>query len=131
MFYSLMDNLSFQMSFVAPFNPLFAFNNLSLLDSPLPPPAVPGKVLPPFCSPNVPPGVPGTPCTLVQPMGVQLDGKTPAVASWNYSIEQQLLRNMSLRVAYVGSHGYHNIIDIDPNTIPKKICSNPPGRPGG
>jgi hypothetical protein len=125
MFYSLMDNLSFQMNFVAPYNTLFAFNNVSLLDSAVPPPVVPGKALPPFCSPDVPPGVPGAPCTLVQPMGVQLDGKTPTVASWNYSIEQQLARNMSLRVAYVGSHGYHNIIDIDANTIPQQICSNP------
>jgi len=131
MFYSLMDNLSFQMNFVAPFNTLFAFNNVPLLDSALPPPVVPGKALPPFCSPNVPPGVPGAPCTLVQPMGVQLDGKTPTVASWNYSIEQQVARNMSLRVAYVGSHGYHNIIDIDANTIPQQICSNPAGCASG
>src|SRR6266704_514339 len=131
MFYSLMDNLSFQMNFVAPFNTLFAFNNVPLLDSALPPPVVPGKALPPFCSPNIPPAVPGAPCTLVQPMGVQLDGKTPTVASWNYSIEQQVARNMSLRVAYVGSHGYHNIIDIDANTIPQQICSNPAGCASG
>jgi hypothetical protein len=64
-------------------------------------------------------------------MGVQLDGKTPAVASWNFSIEQQLVRNISLRVAYVGSHGYHNIIDVDANTIPQQICSNPAGWASG
>src|SRR5437660_1139926 len=67
MFYSLMDNLSFQMNFVAPYNTLFAFNNVSLLDAAVAPPVVPGKALPPFCSPNIPPGVPGAPCTLVQP----------------------------------------------------------------
>jgi hypothetical protein len=126
MFYSLLDNLSFQMNFVAPYNTLFNFNG-SLLDSPVPPPVVPGKPLPPFCSPANPPGVAGAPCTLVQPQGVQLDGKTPAVVSWNYSIEQQLERNMSLRVAYVGSHGYHNIVDIDANTVPQQICSNSAG----
>src|SRR5437016_5727294 len=98
---SLMDNLSFQMNFVAPYNTLFAFNNVSLLDAAVAPPVVPGKPLPPFCSPANPPGVASAPCTLVQPMGVKLDGKTPAVASWNYSIEQQVARNMSLRLAYV------------------------------
>jgi hypothetical protein len=126
MYYSLLDNLSFQMNFTAPYNVLFAFNNLSLFDSPLPPPVVPGSPLPPFCAPGVP-----NPCTLVQAQGVQLDAKTPTVVSWNYSIEQQLVRNMSLRVAYVGSHGYHNIIDIDANTIPQQICSNPAGCASG
>src|SRR5947207_7746907 len=79
MFYSLMDNLSFQMNFVAPFNTLFGFNNVSLLDAAVAPPVVPGKPLPPFCSPANPPGVASAPCTLVQPMGVKLGGKTPAV----------------------------------------------------
>ena len=60
-------------------------------------------------------------------MGVQVNGKTPTVISWNYSIEQQLNRNMSLRVGYVGSHGYHSIIDIDANTIPQQTCSDPAG----
>src|SRR5436309_2874840 len=131
MYYSLLDNLSFQMNFTAPYNVLFAFNNLSLYDSPLPPPVVPGSALPPFCSPANPPGVPGAPCTAVQAQGVQLNAKTPTVVSWNYSIEQQLIRNMSLRVAYVGSHGYHNIIDIDANTIPQQTCNNPAGCASG
>src|SRR5881296_2909419 len=126
MYYSLLDNLSFQMNFTAPYNVLFAFNNLSLYDSPLPPPVVPGSALPPFCAPGVP-----NPCTLVQAQGVQLNAKTPTVVSWNYSIEQQLIRNMSLRVAYVGSHGYHNIIDIDANTIPQQTCNNPAGCASG
>src|SRR5881296_35244 len=126
MYYSMLDNLSFQMNFTAPYNVLFAFNNLSLYDSPLPPPVVPGSALPPFCAPGVP-----NPCTLVQAQGVQLNAKTPTVVSWNYSIEQQLERNMSLRVAYVGSHGYHNIIDIDANTIPQQICNNPAGCASG
>ncbi len=131
MFYSLMDNLSFQMNFVAPYNTLFAFNNVSLLDAAVAPPVVPGKPLPPFCSPANPPGVASAPCTLVQPMGVKLDGKTPTVASWNYSIEQQVSRNMSLRLAYVGNHGYNNIIDIDANTIPREICNSAAGCASG
>jgi hypothetical protein len=57
-------------------------------------------------------------------MGTQVNPQTPTVVSWNYSIEQQLARNTSLRVGYVGSHG---IIDIDADTIPQQICSDPAG----
>src|SRR5262249_49512057 len=110
MYYTLLDNLSFQGNFTAPFNTLFAIQNVSLFDSALPPPVVPGKALPPFCGPGV-----LAPCTTPSAQGTQINAKTPAVISWNYSMEQQLSRNMSLRAGYVGSHGYHNIIDIDDN----------------
>ena len=30
----------------------------------------------------------------------------------------------SLRVAYVGSFGYHGLLSVDPNTIPAQICAN-------
>jgi hypothetical protein len=43
---------------------------------------------------------------------------------WNYFIEQQVSQNMSIRVGYVGSHAYHNIIDIDANSVVPQICSN-------
>jgi len=49
------------------------------------------------------------------------------VVEWNYFIEQRLTQNMSIRVGYVGSHAYHNIIDIDANTIAPQICSDPNG----
>ena len=122
MYYTLLDNLSFQMNFTAPFNTLFAIQNVSLFDSALPPPVALGKPLPPFCGPGIP-----APCITPSAMGVQVNAKTPTVISWNYSIEQQLNRNMSLRVAYVGSHGYHSIIDIDANTIPQQTCSDAAG----
>jgi hypothetical protein len=122
MYYTLLDNLSFQGNFTPPFNTPFAIQNVSLFDSVLPPPVVPGKSLPPFCGPEVPP-----PCTTPTAQGTQINAKTPTVISWNYSMERQLTRNMSLRVGYVGSHGYHNIIDIDDNTIAPQICSNPAG----
>jgi hypothetical protein len=119
MFYSLLDNLSFQMDITPPFNTQFAYQNV-----PLPPllPVIPGKPLPPFCGP----GVTGS-CTTPLAQGTQVNPKTPTVISWNYSIEQQLNRNMSLRVGYVGSHGYHNIIDIDDNTVAPQTCSDPAG----
>jgi hypothetical protein len=124
MYYTLLDNLSFQMNFTAPFNTLFAFQNVSLFDSPLPPPVVPGQLLPPFCSQRQ--GITAR-CTTPSAQGTQVNPQTPTVVEWNYSIEQQLTRNTSLRVAYVGSHGYHSIIDIDANTIPLQTCSDPAG----
>ena len=42
-------------------------------------------------------------------------------------MEQQLDRNTALRVAYVGSFGYHGLLSIDPNTIPAQICANAAG----
>src|SRR5713101_4816433 len=88
MYYTLLDNLSFQMNFTAPFNTLFAIQNVSLFDSPLPPPVVTGKPLPPFCGPGIP-----APCTTPPAQGTQVNAKTPAVLEWNYSIEQQLTQN--------------------------------------
>jgi hypothetical protein len=122
MYYTLLDNLSFQMNFTPPFNTLFSLQNVSLFDSALPPPVVPGKPLPPFCGPGIP-----APCTTPSAQGTQVNPKTPAVVEWNYSIEQQLTRDIALRIGYVGSHGYHNIIDIDDNTIAPQTCSNPAG----
>jgi carboxypeptidase family protein len=121
-YYTLLDNLSFQGNFTPPFNTLFAIQNVSIFDSVLPPPVVPGKPLPQFCGPGIPP-----PCTIPSAQGTQVNAKTPAVVSWNSSIEQQLTRNTSLRVGYVGSHSYHNIIDIDDNTIAPQTCSSPAG----
>jgi len=119
MYYTLLDNLSFQTNFTPPFNTLFSYQNVSL-----PPllPIIPGNPLPPFCGPGVP-----SPCTTPSPMGTQLNPKTPTVVEWSYFIEQQLTQDMSLRVGYVGSHTYHNIVDIDANTIPPQICTDPAG----
>jgi len=42
-------------------------------------------------------------------------------------VEQQLTGSTVLRVAYVGSHGYHGLLNIDPNSIPPQICQNSSG----
>ena len=118
-YYTLLDNLSFHLSVTPPFNSEFSFQNQSL------PSLIPVSStvpLPPGCGPGVP-----KPCTTYAPEGTEVDAKTPTVVEWNYSIEQQLTQNMSLRVAYVGSHSYHNIINVDPNTIAPQICSNAGG----
>jgi hypothetical protein len=58
---------------------------------------------------------------------VQPDAKTPAVQEWKFTVEQQLGRDMALRVGYVGSFGYHGFLSIDPNSIRAQVCSNPGG----
>jgi len=88
-------------------------------------------------APNTPPlkpcgpGIPSAQCSIYAPFGVQPDAKTPAVEEWNFSVEQQLDRNTSLRVAYVGSFGYHQFVSLDPNSIPAQICSDPAGCTAG
>ena len=41
-----------------------------------------------------------------------------------------MIHNTALRVAYVGSLGYHGFVSVDPNTIPAQICSNCERLPG-
>jgi len=118
LYYSLIDALSFQLNDLPPYNGAATFSGSlpSLL------PITPNVPVPPSCGPGVP-----SPCTTYAPFGVQADPQTPTVAEWNFSIQQQLSGNMALRVAYVGSHGYHGLLSIDPNSIPAQICANPNG----
>jgi hypothetical protein len=62
---------------------------------------------------------------------VQPDAKTQAVAEWNLTVERQLDRNTVLRLAYVGSHGYHGLLSIDPNSIPAQVCASAGGCTAG
>ncbi len=41
--------------------------------------------------------------------------RLPSVAGWNVTVEQQLTKNMSLQVAYVGSEAWHNMFDSSPS----------------
>jgi len=123
MYYSLIDDLAFQVNSLYPFNGLVTYNGLlpnvvpvSRNTQPLPP-----------CGP----GIPSSQCSIYAPFGVQPDAKTPTVEEWNFTVEQQLDRNTSLRVAYVGSFGYHQFVSLDPNSIPAQICSNPAGCQAG
>ena len=116
MFYSLIDNLSFLLNSLPPYNGAMQVSNASLLSII---PIKPGVQPAPQCSPAVP-----QPCTTFAPQGVQPDAKTPAVEEWNLTIERQLDRNTSVRAAYVGSFGYHGFVSLDPNTIPAQVCAS-------
>jgi hypothetical protein len=122
LYYSLIDALSFLLNYVPPFNGTATFSGSlpSLL------PITPSVAALPACGLGVP-----TPCTTYAPYGVQPNAQTPTVAEWNFSIQQQLSRNMALRVAYVGSHGYHGLLSVDANSIPSQICANAGGCKAG
>ncbi|HEY3841146.1 MAG TPA: carboxypeptidase-like regulatory domain-containing protein [Bryobacteraceae bacterium] len=122
-YYSLIDDLSFLLNSLPPYNGNASFSNVSL---PSILPIVSGVRPPPSCGPGL-----TTNCTTFAPQGVQADAKTPAVNEWNVAIEQQLDRNTSVRLAYVGSFGYHGLINIDPNSIPAQICGTSSGCTAG
>jgi len=125
MYYTLLDDLNFQLDFNAPNNAQFQYRNVPLA---LYLPIVPGNSLKPFCGPGLPLPVlaPAPSCTPLTPWGTQLDPKTPTAIEWNYSIERQVTQNISIRVGYVGSHAYHNVVDIDANAVATQICSPVP-----
>jgi hypothetical protein len=118
-YYSLIDDLSFLLNSVPPYNGTASFANVQL---PSILPIAKGVQPAPSCGPGVP-----SPCTIYAPQGVQPDAKTQAVNEWNFTVEHQLSTQTSLRVAYVGSFSYHGLISIDPNSIPAVVCSKPAG----
>ncbi|HMF77134.1 MAG TPA: TonB-dependent receptor [Bryobacteraceae bacterium] len=121
-YYSLIDSLSFLLNALPPANGSTTFTGSlpALL------PITPNVPVPASCGPGVP-----TPCTTYAPQGVQANAQTPTVEEWNFTVEQQLSPSTVLRLAYVGSHGYHGFLSVDPNTIPAQTCTSPSGCTGG
>ncbi|HEY2018399.1 MAG TPA: carboxypeptidase-like regulatory domain-containing protein [Bryobacteraceae bacterium] len=121
-YYSLIDDLSFLLNSLPPFNGSSTASGslFSIV------PVVPGTPVPPSCGPGVP-----TPCTTYAPQGVQADAKTPTVQEWNFSVEQELSKTTALRVAYVGSFGYHGLLSVDPNDIAAQTCADAAGCQAG
>jgi hypothetical protein len=114
LYYTLIDNLAFLVNSLPPANGSVSFANVSLQ-----------SILP--ITPSVQPAA----TAVFAPQGVQSDANTPAVAAWNFTIEQQIDSRTSLRMGYVGSHGYHIMLSLDPNSIPAQICSNSAGCQAG
>ncbi len=121
-YYSMIDALAFLMNALPPYNGTASFTGSlpSLL------PVTPGVQPPPSCGPGI-----AQPCTTFSPEGVQPNAKTPTVEEWNLTIEQQLDSSTALRVAYVGSHGTHGFVSVDPNSIPTEICASTTCTSGG
>jgi hypothetical protein len=57
--------------------------------------------------------------------------KIPTLEEWSFGLEQQLDSNTVLRLGYVGSFGFHQLVSIDPNSVPPQICTNPAGCAAG
>jgi hypothetical protein len=115
-YYSLIDDLAFQLNQVPPSNASVTYTSLPAS------PIVPNAPLLPSCGPGVP-----SPCNTYAPLGVQQNAQTPTVEEWRVGAEQELSRNTVLRVYYVGSFGYHGFVSIDPNSILGQTCGNPSG----
>lgn len=120
-YYSLLDNS--KLNELPPFNGTLAFSNVALSSIV---PIIPGTPPQPSCGPGTLAN-----CTIYSPGGVQPDVKTPTVERWSFRVERELSSNTVLRVGYVGSFGYHDLISIDPNSIPAQICANPDGCQSG
>ena len=117
--YNLLDSTIYLLNSVPPFNGAANFSSQPLL------PLLPfraGSPLPPACDVGVP-----QPCTVFGPVGFESNFKTPTVGAWNFTLEQQLTRDMALRVGYVGSFGFHEFINVDGNSIHPQICSSSAG----
>jgi hypothetical protein len=113
-YYSLIDDLSFLLNSLPPYNGAISSSGSLFSLAPI----VPGAAIPQSCGPGI-----AQPCTTFAPQGVQADAKTPTVQEWNFSVERQLDATTVLRASYVGSFGYHGLLSVDPNDIPARICS--------
>jgi hypothetical protein len=117
-YYSLLDSLS-KLNALPPFNGTLAFSNVPLSSVV---PIIPGTPPQPSCGSSA-----AANCTIYSPQGVQPDAKTPTVQRWSFRIERQLSSNTVLRAGYVGSFGYHDLVSIDPNSIPGQTCLSQSG----
>jgi hypothetical protein len=121
-YYSLIDDLSFLLNSLPPYNgSITASGSLFSIT-----PVVPGAAVPPSCGPGVLP-----PCTTYAPQGIQANAKTPTVQEWNLSVERELSGATVLRAAYVGSFSYHGLLSVDPNSIPAQVCTATAGCTAG
>lgn len=97
LYHGLLDTLDYRLDQTAPFNTAESIKNTTV------------------SALNITPGTPPPAGSLVSPSNVQPDISTPAVLEWSLRVEQQVARNTSLTVGYVGSHSYHQILSEDMN----------------
>jgi hypothetical protein len=112
-YYALLDNLSYRLDQVAPFNTVYAVKSISF-----------SQIAPDATYAG----------SKVIPSGVQPDLRTPTVESWSLKVEQQITPSTSVGVSYIGSHGYHELLSVDANLPAPTICPASPcpaGYPAG
>jgi len=106
MYHDLQDALGYRTDQNAPFNPTYSLPTVAVSKLPL------TDVVPSTAK--------------LVPGGVQPNLQTPTLISWSFRVEQEITANTVLRVGYVGSHGYHEIIGIDANEPFPVICPASP-----
>jgi hypothetical protein len=106
MYNDLQDALGYRMDQNPPFNPSYGVSNLLVSSLPLPA-LVPARAK-------------------VLPGGVQPDLRTPTLISYSLRVERELSANTALTIAYVGNHGYHEIVSLDDNEPPPVVCPASP-----
>jgi len=111
---ALLDNLDYRLDQTAPFNTTESLKNVSIVGL------------------QVTPGAPLPAGTKISPSGVQPDAFTPTILNWTFHIEQQIASGTSLRVGYVGSHGYHEMLSVDANEpFPSRLADGTIYYPAG
>jgi hypothetical protein len=97
---SLLDNLDYRLDQAAPFNTTLSYSGV------------------PIANPT------GGTAGLISPSNVQPDIQTPGVVSYSLKIEQEIAKNTTITVGYIGSHGFHQILSEDQNEPAYTTLSN-------
>src|SRR5947199_4336717 len=119
MAYNILDNIGWCCINVPP---IAGASQISGSNVPFPLQIVPGRT-------QLPTATPGG-----GRLGIQSDPYTPTVFNYHFEIEQGLPSNISLRVGYIGSRGYHEVLRGDANKVFPTICPASPcpaGLPAG
>ena len=112
LYYALLDNLSYRLDNLGPFNTALILKNAPIS-------AVTG-------SNAIVPGAPLPKGALLPPSGIQPNLQTPTVESYSLKIERELPSNLSLSVGYIGSHAYHELLTGDVNLPIPTLCPASP-----
>lgn len=107
-YYDLLDSLSYRLDQNPPYNTTLVLKNQKVSSLHI----VPGAHLPSG--------------SLISPAGVQPNAYTPGVAQYSLRLEQEIAPRTMLSVGYVGSRGYHEMLQLDANEPFPTICPASP-----
>ena len=105
--YALLDNLSYRLDQNPPYNTVLAVKGVTATGAG-------HNLLFTNISPTTNYAALGFNASVI-PSGVQPNLLTPGVASYTLKIEQQITQDTTASVAYIGSHGYHELLSVDAN----------------
>ncbi len=113
---ALLDSLDYRLDQTAPFNTTQILKNVAVKNLQITPNSA------------APAG------SQISPSNVQTDIQTPTLLSYTLRVEQSLFHGTSFTAAYVGSHGYHQILSEDlnepiPTTLPNGSIYFPTNAP--